>query len=67
MSADDLGTQGAKSSAGMVLIHWVIALNFMWKYQIKTWHIDGVVQDCNISSALVMEILQFCSKPLISV
>ena len=28
-------------------------------------HIDGLVKDCSISSALAMEILQFCTKPLI--
>ena len=28
-------------------------------------HIDGLVQDCSISSALVMEILQPCTKPSI--
>ena len=26
-------------------------------------YVDGLVQDCSISSALAMEILQFCSKP----
>ena len=26
-------------------------------------HIDGLVQDCRISSALAMEILQSCTKP----
>ena len=29
------------------------------------YHIDGLVQDCSISSALAMEILQSCTKPLI--
>ena len=29
------------------------------------FHIDGLVQDCSISSALAMEILQSCTKPLI--
>ena len=28
-------------------------------------HINGVVQDCSTSNALAMEILQFCTKPLI--
>ena len=27
--------------------------------------IDGLVQDCSISSVLAMEILQSCTKPLI--
>ena len=29
----------------------------------KQPHIDGLVQDCSISSALAMEILQSCTKP----
>ena len=29
-------------------------------------HADGFVQDCSISGALAMEILQSCAKPLIS-
>ena len=28
-------------------------------------HIDGLVQDCNNSSALAMELVQFCTKPSI--
>ena len=27
------------------------------------YHIDSLVQDCSISSALAMEILQYCTKP----
>ena len=27
------------------------------------YHIDGLMQDCSISSALAMEILQSCTKP----
>ena len=27
------------------------------------YHIYGLVQDCGNSSALVMELLQFCTKP----
>ena len=27
-------------------------------------HFDGLVQDCSISNALAMEIIQFCTKPL---
>ena len=29
------------------------------------YYIDGLVQDCSISSALAMEILQSCTKPSI--
>ena len=28
-------------------------------------HIDSLVQDCSISSALALEILQSCNKPMI--
>ena len=28
-------------------------------------HIDGLVQDCSISTALAMEIMQSCTKPSI--
>ena len=28
-------------------------------------HLDGLVQDCSNSSALAMELLQSCTKPLI--
>ena len=28
-------------------------------------YIDGLVQDCSNSSALAMELLQFCAKPSI--
>ena len=31
----------------------------------KTIHIDGLVQDCSIASALTMEIMQSCTKPSI--
>ena len=34
---------------------------------LEVWqYIDGIVQDCSISSANVLEILQSCTKPLIS-
>ena len=29
-------------------------------------HIDGLVQDCSKSSVLAMDLLQSCTKPLIS-
>ena len=28
-------------------------------------YIDGLVQDCSVSSSLAMEIMQYCTKPLI--
>ena len=40
-----------------------------WYREISFWgwnnHIDGLVQDCSNSSALAMELLQSCTKPLI--
>ena len=30
------------------------------------WHIDGLVKDCSYSSELAMELLQSCTKPLVS-
>ena len=33
--------------------------------QVCVVHIDGLVQDCSISSALALEILQACANPLI--
>ena len=29
------------------------------------YHIDGLVQDCSVTSALAMEIMQSCIKPSI--
>ena len=31
----------------------------------KKLYIDGLVQDCGMSSVLAMEMMQFCTKPLI--
>ena len=31
----------------------------------QAWHMDGLIQDCIISTALAMEILQSCTKPVI--
>ena len=37
---------------------------FLWLHVTNPVHqIDGLVQDCSISSALAMEILQSCTKP----
>ena len=38
-----------------------------WRLNIlqQRWCIDDLVQNCSISSALAMEILQFCTKPWI--
>ena len=54
-----------------------MGLHFMSKHTLSQWkktlhslaenfwcYIDGLVQDCSISSALAMEILQSCTKPL---
>ena len=31
--------------------------------QVLIWHIDGLVQDCSISIANALELLQSCAKP----
>ena len=36
-----------------------------WCQRAQSLHIDGLVRDCSISSALAMEILQSCTEPLI--
>ena len=36
-----------------------------WNHAAKWRHIDGFVEDCSNSSALAMELLQFCAKPSI--
>ena len=41
-----------------------VRLRYKELFVIKVY-IDGLVQDCNISSALTMEILQSCTKPSI--
>ena len=38
----------------------------MFTWMIQAHHIDGLVQDCSNPSALAMELLQSCTKPLIS-
>ena len=37
-----------------------------WHHAVKKHHIDGLVQDCSISNALSIEMLQSCAKPSIS-
>ena len=41
---------------------------YRWSYESShnTYHFDGLVQDCSISSALAVEKLQACAKPLLS-
>ena len=42
---------------------WLIQMTIVWLWYIS---FDGYVQDCSISTAFAMEILQSCTKPLIS-
>ena len=59
---------------GLMRPYGLIELGQHWFRYLRTpthdinqcWHIDGVVQDCSISSALALQILQSCTKPLIS-
>ena len=50
-----------KPYTGMCL-YWISPGSFML---IKEFHIDGSVQDCSISIANALEILQSCTKPSI--
>ena len=48
-----------------LILYAILLLNI---YDIHVYHImyiDALVQDCSISSALAMEILQCCAKPSI--
>ena len=36
------------------------------EHSLQNYHIDGLAQDCSISIALAMEILQFCTNQIIS-
>ena len=54
-----------------ILAHDLNSLRYFGVGEWSCWygmqtHIDGLVQDCSISSALAMEIRQFCTKPSIS-
>ena len=40
-----------------------IVITYIISYIATQVHVDGLAQDCSISSALAMEILQFCTKP----
>ena len=71
MSAHGMALQGARASAHMVLILFARKIPFASRmglilYMLKR-HIDGLMQNCCISRALAMEILQTCAKPSISV
>ena len=49
---------------GCLFCKFKVWSNHLWKLQ---HDIDGLVQDCSISSALAMEILQSCTKPSICI
>ena len=53
-----------KSNPDLILEVW----RYIWPgvLPFSLLYIDGIVQDCSNSSALAMEILQSCTKPLIS-
>ena len=78
-SFTDLGAEGCCSLS--ILLYWIGALASLGYNELKlqpiftkgwdvlppnlTWRFDGLGQDCSSSSALAMEILQSCTKPLI--
>ena len=45
---------------------WILIIHFLFKPRyLRAGHVDGSAQDCSISIALAMEILQSRAKPLI--
>ena len=50
----------------MCIYHDIFVASIGLHLQILSYcifHMDGLVQDCSNSSALAMELLQFCAKP----
>ena len=46
---------------------WIKCIrNHQWPKKLWKYHIDGLVQDCSISSAPAIEVLKYCIKPLTS-
>ena len=58
------GGGGAIILAATSGFNFSFRLSICWGWQ-RNDHLDGLVQDCSISSALAKEILQTCTKPSI--
>ena len=53
-----------KSQEVSMLLHNIFLKENVWiSIQLHGYHFDGLVQDCSISIANAMEILQYCTKP----
>ena len=52
----------SKNHIGIWKFYWA-ELEYIW--ELSQYNTDGLVQDCSISTANTMEILQSCTKPLI--
>ena len=71
----DPGISYGRAIIDVVGVHLVLMTsNKAWLHQTITrtivgqvliWHIDGLVQDCSISIANALELLQSCAKPSI--
>ena len=59
------GSQWANQMGNIALFFQAKHLPQNISCHIRDLHIDGLVQDCSISSALAKEILQSCTKPSI--
>ena len=66
MTADALASCITWSSAAMVSTMWDKGILIFLDDGFQP-HVDGIGQDCSISSVLAMEILQSCTKPNIDV
>ena len=49
--------------SGCIELNASVWITATWFHQMKSLHIHGLVQDCSNSSALAVELLQFCPKP----
>ena len=59
-------TWGRQDPGGPMLAPWsLLSGRVLTQNSRYMQHINGVVQDCSTSNALAMEILQFCTEPLI--
>ena len=49
------------------LLFWILLVIWHWPVQLLTGHSNGLMQDCSISIANALEIMQSCPKPSICI
>ena len=65
MSEQDTYNQGPWGPDAKSLVFASYRSSWFCSAAIEEKHIDGLTQDCSNSSALALELLQFCVKPTI--